>query len=138
MEDSCQRMVPLSAAPTGRHPDCVRAGQARQHSVRRKHVRLSPAQLYTDPGIPETIPGAQGKFYTQWLMVLLPEERKYNTGLTVLYSDLSRTEERFAFIAAMRRHEPISSASRCSPLTGTDITPEDTRFGFDSDLAAVR
>ncbi len=92
----------------------------------------------TDPGVPQTIPAAQGKYYTQWLMALLPEERKYNTTLTILYSDLSRTEERFAFIAALRRPEPISSASRCSPLTGTDITPEDTRFGFDSNLAAVQ
>ena len=92
----------------------------------------------TDPGIPETIPGVQGKFYSQWIMVLSPEERKYSTTLTILYSDLSREEERFAFLPELRRHLPMSAASRCAPLTGTDFTPEDSRFGFDSDLAGVQ
>jgi hypothetical protein len=27
----------------------------------------------TDPGIPSTIPGAEGRFYTEWIMTLEPE-----------------------------------------------------------------
>jgi hypothetical protein len=46
----------------------------------------------TDPGVPQTIPGAQGKFYTQWLMALLPEERKYNT--TLIYIRICRAPKR--------------------------------------------
>jgi hypothetical protein len=71
-------------------------------------------------------------------MAVSPEERKYTTTLTILYSDMSRDEEKFAFPPELRRRQPISSASRCAPLTGTDFTPEDSRFGFDSDLAAVQ
>jgi Protein of unknown function (DUF1329) len=92
----------------------------------------------TDPGVPQSISGAEERFYTEWLMAVSPEEIKYTTSLTISYSDLSRTKERFAFIPELRRHQEVSSASRCSPLPGTDVTPEDTRFGFDSDLAVVQ
>jgi hypothetical protein len=71
-------------------------------------------------------------------MAVSPGERKCTATLTILPLDLSRNEERFAFIPELRRHQPMSSASRSAPLTGTDFTPEDSRFGFDSDLAAVQ
>ena len=41
----------------------------------------------TDPGVPASTPGAEGKFYAQYLMVLEPEQRRYTASLTVSYTD---------------------------------------------------
>jgi hypothetical protein len=91
----------------------------------------------TDPGIPATIPGSQGKFVTQWLMVLEPEQLRYAANLYISYTDLSRPDDQFAFIPALRRYQPISTLARCSPLHDTDATPEELREGFDSNLTQV-
>jgi hypothetical protein len=69
----------------------------------------------TDPGVPQSISGAEERFYTEWLMAVSPEEIKYATSLTILYSDLSRTKERFAFIPKLRRHRRYRRSR--SPLT---------------------
>jgi Protein of unknown function (DUF1329) len=92
----------------------------------------------TDPGIPATIPGAEGKFYSEWVMTLEPEQQKYRASLTTAYSDLAKPEDRFVFSPALRRHQAVSAASRCAPSGGSDVTPDDYRFGFDSDLTQVR
>jgi len=87
----------------------------------------------TDPGIPATIPGTEGKFYTTWFMVEEPEEQKYTATLTVGYADLSRPEEMYIFLPALRRAQPVSAAARCAS-SGSDTTAEDGRFGFDSNI----
>jgi len=92
----------------------------------------------TDPGIPSTISGAEGKFFTEWLMVLEPEQKRYTATLNISYADLARPEDQFAFIPALRRYQPISSAARCSPSQGTDATPEEFREGFDSNLTQLK
>jgi hypothetical protein len=92
----------------------------------------------TDPGVPATLPGAEGKFVTQWLMVLEPEQLRYSTNLNISYADLSRPDDQFAFLPALRRYQPISTLARCSPSHGTDFTPEELREGFDSNLTQVK
>jgi Protein of unknown function (DUF1329) len=92
----------------------------------------------TDPGIPATTPGAEGKFFTQWLMVLEPEQLRYAANLNISYTDLSRPDDQFAFIPALRRYQPISTLARCSPSHDTDSTPEELREGFDSNLTQVK
>jgi Protein of unknown function (DUF1329) len=87
----------------------------------------------TDPGIPTTIPGAQGKFYTSWFMVQEPEQQKYSATLTIGYSDLSRPEDVYTFVPALRRAQQLSTAARCAE-SGSDTTPDDGRFGFDGTL----
>ncbi|HVA68436.1 MAG TPA: DUF1329 domain-containing protein [Candidatus Binataceae bacterium] len=87
----------------------------------------------TDPGIPATIPGTEGKFYTTWFMVEEPEEQKYTATLTIGYADLSRPEEMYIFLPALRRAQPVSAAARCAS-SGSDTTAEDGRFGFDSNI----
>jgi hypothetical protein len=92
----------------------------------------------TDPGIPATIPGSEGKFYTQWLMVLEPEQLRYAANLNISYTDLARPDDQFAFIPALRRYQPISTLARCSPSHDTDATPEELREGFDSNMTQVK
>jgi hypothetical protein len=92
----------------------------------------------TDPGLPETTPGAGDKFYTQWLMVTEPEQDRYTASLTISYDDLAREEDSYVFLPKLRRYQPISTRARCSPNQGTDSTLEEYRSGFDSNLTQLK
>jgi len=92
----------------------------------------------TDPGIPVDVPGAEGKFYSQWSMSIEPEQQRYHASLRISYSDLSKPEDAYVFVPALRRHQAVSTSARCAPSTGSDATPDDSRFGFDSDLTRVK
>jgi hypothetical protein len=92
----------------------------------------------TDPGTPATDPGAAGKFYSEYLMVLEPEQDRYTATLTLSYTDPSRPEDVFLFLPSLRRYQPVSAAARCAPNQGTDSTQEDYRFGFNSDITAAK
>jgi hypothetical protein len=91
----------------------------------------------TDPGVPRDIPGAEGKFFTQYEMVKEPEQERYTTVLTMSYADLTRQEDVYVFIPALRRYQPMSPMARCSADLGTDETPDDRRFGFNSNLTRL-
>lgn len=92
----------------------------------------------TDPGVPASIPGAQGKFYTQWYMITEPENLRYTASLTIGYTDLQRFESLYAFIPSLRRSQPVSNLARCSMTQGIDITQEDYRGGFDSNITQIK
>jgi hypothetical protein len=87
----------------------------------------------TDPGVLSTIPGGEGKFYTTWFMIQEPEQQKYSATLTIDYSDLTKPEDVYTFIPALRRAQLLSAAARCA-AAGSDTTPDDNRFGFDGSL----
>ena len=109
-------------------------------SINCEHAEIVARQLAfnTDPGIPSTLPGSEGKFFTWWLMVLEPEQSRYSASLNISYTDLSRPDDQFAFLPALRRYQPISTLARCSPSQGTDATPEELREGFDSNLTQLK
>ncbi len=92
----------------------------------------------TDPGIPRNVAGAEGKYFTQYEMVKEPEQERYTTVLTISYADLSRHEDGYVFIPSLRRYQPMSPMARCSADLGTDETPDDRRFGFNSNLTQIR
>jgi hypothetical protein len=91
----------------------------------------------TDPGVPSKVPDSGDKFYAQWLMVTEPEQSRYTATLTISYEDLTRDEDSYIFLPALRRYQPISTLARCSPNQGTDSTQEEYRFGFDSNLSEL-
>ena len=91
----------------------------------------------TDPGIPRDVPGAEGKYFTQYEMVKEPEQERYTTVLTISYTDLARQEDVYVFIPSLRRYQPMSPRARCSADLGTDETPDDRRFGFNSNLTRI-
>jgi len=99
-------------------------------------VVINQLSFNTDPGVPEQIEGS-GKFITEWFMFLEPEQQRYSTTLTIDYADPARPEEMYAFLPALRRYQPLSTAGRCSPSQGLDATPEDYRYGFDSNITEV-
>jgi hypothetical protein len=87
----------------------------------------------TDPGIPVNVPGSEGKYYATWFMINEPEQQKYTTTLTIEYTDLTKPEDVFNFSPSMRRTLRLSAAGRCSSA-GSEITPDDGRFAFDSNI----
>jgi hypothetical protein len=92
----------------------------------------------TDPGIPRDIPGAEGKYFTQYEMVKEPEQERYTAVLTISYADLSRHEDVYVFVPGLRRYQPLSPMARCSADLGTDETPDDRRFGFNTNLTQIK
>jgi uncharacterized protein DUF1329 len=88
----------------------------------------------TDPGIPATNPQAAGSWYTQWIMVETPEQSKYTAVLTIFPQDLTKLEDHYVFVPALRRSLRLSSSSRCAPLLGSDMVNDDSRVGYDGGL----
>jgi uncharacterized protein DUF1329 len=92
----------------------------------------------TDPDTPPNFPGTGGKFSTEWLMVLEPEQKRYTAQLTISYTDPAKAEDTYVFIPSLRRYQTVSSAARCSPNQGSDSTQEDYRFGFNSNITELK
>ena len=92
----------------------------------------------TDPGTPAAFPGASDKYFTQYEMVEEPEQERYTAVLTISAADLSQPERVYVFIPTLRRYQPLSPSARCSPDLGTDETPYDRRYGFDSNLTQLK
>ncbi|MGH6679263.1 MAG: DUF1329 domain-containing protein, partial [Bradyrhizobium sp.] len=66
-------------------------------------------------------------FNTQYFQIITPEQAKYTSLLTIYYDVLSKPEDTFLFIPALRRTLRLSSAARCSPALGSDYSIDDTR-----------
>jgi len=91
-------------------------------------------QHNTDPDTPMVEPAAGPRDYTEWSMVLEPEELRYKASLTIFYDDLTRPEDIYLFVPELRRVLRGSTASRCAPAFGSDLTADDLRFGFNGNI----
>lgn len=91
----------------------------------------------TDPG-PSLDNTLKDIYFTNWFMVIEPEQEKYTTELTINYADPARHEESYIFLPALRRYQAISPSARCAATAGTDATPDDFFFGFDSNITQVK
>ncbi len=80
-------------------------------------------------GQPIDDPRGGGVYYAEYTEVVLPEESKYITQLTLYYKDPLRQEDLFLFVPALRRSLRLSSAARCSPFVGTDFIQDDIKGG---------
>ncbi len=81
----------------------------------------------SDAGVTPTDPKGEGMYNTQFFQIQKPEQARYTSLLSVYYDDLTRTEDTFLFIPALRRTLRLSSAARCSPALGSDFAIDDTR-----------
>ena len=86
----------------------------------------------TDPGTPQEFSGAEGKLYTSWFMIEEPEHQRYATTLTIEYTDLTKPEDVYVFIPALRRTQRLSSFGRCT-TSGSEPIPD-----FSADLLSSR
>jgi Protein of unknown function (DUF1329) len=91
----------------------------------------------TDPGTTNTV-DREGRFYTQWFMILEPEQERYTASLTIAFNDLKRQQELYAFIPSLRRYQPVSAAARCGQTSGMDINEDDYRSGFNANLTQFK
>jgi hypothetical protein len=87
----------------------------------------------TDPGTTNTV-DPEGRFYTQWFMILEPEQDRYTASLTIAYNDLTRQQDIYAFIPSLRRYQRVSATARCGQNSGLDINQDDYRSGFNSNI----
>jgi hypothetical protein len=87
----------------------------------------------TDPGTSNTV-DSEGRFYTQWFMILEPEQDRYTASLTIAYNDLTRQQDIYAFIPSLRRYQRVSATARCGQNSGLDINQDDYRSGFNSNI----
>lgn len=88
----------------------------------------------SDKGQPIDDPRAQGIHYTEYSMVLEPEQEKYTEILTIYYTDPTKPESEFIFSPQLRRVIRGSSNSRCAPVSGGDFTLDDYN-GFNGGIA---
>ena len=79
-------------------------------------------------------PRAQGVYFSEYIMQLEPEQDKYTEILTLFYVDPTKREAQFIFIPKLRRVIRGSPNSRCAPVDGSDITPDDFT-GFEGGFA---
>jgi hypothetical protein len=82
-----------------------------------------------DAGLTIDDPTSPGTYYTEIIGVLEPEQARYTTVLTLYYADLTRSEDTFLFVPALRRSIRLTAAARCSPAIGSDFANDDTRHG---------
>jgi hypothetical protein len=88
----------------------------------------------TDPNVPRW--ESDKVWYTEYVMVELPEQAKYTAELTMFYKDEQTSQDEYVFAPALRRSLRLSSSARCSPLLGTDFTQDDYQVsGFNGGLA---
>lgn len=100
----------------------------------------------SDPGEPIYEPRGKGEDLVQYAQILQPEQARYTTLFNVYYEDLSKPQDTYLFIPALRRSLRLSTAARCAPFFGGDFTNDDTRHGafngnmthFDADFVADR
>ena len=59
-----------------------------------------------------------------------PEQNRYTTSLQMLYSDPAHVQDSYIFLPSLRRSLRLSTASRCSPLTGSDWVYDDNGGGM--------
>ena len=88
----------------------------------------------TDPGV---LPNESDKvWYSEWLMVELPEQAKYTAQLTLFYIDNQTFQDEYVFVPSLRRSLRLSSTARCSPLLGSDLAQDDAQVsGFNGGIA---
>jgi hypothetical protein len=99
-----------------------------------------------DAGISVDDPNVPGVYYTEIIEVEEPEQARYTAVLTLYYKDLTKSEDTYIFVPALRRSLRLSTAARCSPAVGSDFTNDATRHGafngnptrFDADFLGDR
>lgn len=85
----------------------------------------------SDTGMPHTLPDAlPGVWLSQFVEQFEPEESKYTEVLSLFYTDVSKPNDIYVYIPALRRSLRSSSASRCAPFLGSDNFYDDINGGF--------
>ncbi|MGH7984995.1 MAG: DUF1329 domain-containing protein [Candidatus Binataceae bacterium] len=89
----------------------------------------------TDPGVPHTLPNANGTWYTEYIMQETPQEAKYTQTLQLFWQDERKFPGLFVYVPSLRRTLRMSTTARCAPLFGSDWTNDDAKtIGFNGGI----
>lgn len=91
----------------------------------------------SDIGYPINWPNNNGVFFCTEIEQLEPDEGRYTTVLNLLLDDPNKIDQHYIYVPAIRRHLRLSSAARCAPLTGGDLTNDDLRQGMEMEASTV-
>ncbi len=80
----------------------------------------------SDPPYPTAVPDADGNINANRFVELTPEQARYTTSLELVSDDPARLTEEYVFLPSLRRSLRLSSASRCTPILGTDYLADDS------------
>ena len=80
----------------------------------------------SDPPYPQDMADSDGNIFANRFMSLTPEQARYTTALELVSKDPSKLTEEYVFLPSLRRSLRLSSASRCTPILGTDYLADDT------------
>ena len=100
-------------------------GNKTQNDVTADFFQLSHL---SEPGMPTNLPYANGMFYVSRFEVTAPEQSKYTTQLQSQPDDPMKHPETFVFLPSLRRSLRLSSAARCSPISGSDWVQDDNAW----------
>ncbi len=80
----------------------------------------------SDPPYPQELADAGGNIFANRFVELTPEQARYTTSLELVSNDPTKMTEEYEFLPSLRRSLRLSSASRCTPILGTDYLADDT------------
>lgn len=84
--------------------------------------------LSDPPGGPINLPFANGFNYVTRFLLVIPEQSKYTTEMTLRPDDPTRIAEIYAFLPSLRRSLRLSTAAKCAPILGTDFVQDDNSW----------
>jgi hypothetical protein len=64
------------------------------------------------------------------------ERSRYTIELTIFWQDITRAEDNYVYIPALRRSLRFSGSGGCAALFGTDILHDDQRAGYSGGISA--
>ena len=80
----------------------------------------------SDPPYPMHMPDADGNVQANRFWTMVPEQARYTTALELISADPAKLTEEYVFLPSLRRSLRLSTASRCTPILGTDYLADDT------------
>jgi Protein of unknown function (DUF1329) len=82
----------------------------------------------SEPGFPPALPYARGYLNSTRLVIIAPENSKYNTTLQMWPANPAKLPDFYTFLPTQRRSLRLSTAATCKPLPGSDYVQDDLGF----------
>jgi hypothetical protein len=82
----------------------------------------------SDAGFPAALPYARGYLTTTRLVIVAPEQVKYNTTLQMWPENPAQYPDFYSFLPTQRHSLRLATTATCNPLGGSDFVQDDIGF----------
>ena len=82
----------------------------------------------SEPGLPVALPYARGYLNSQRLVIVAPEQVKYNTTLQMWPDNPAQYPDFYSFLPTQRHSLRLATAATCSPMGSSDFVQDDIGF----------